>query len=64
MAVPKRRTSKQRKRTRKANWKLSLPGISECPQCKQPVLSHRACKSCGYYNGVKVIPDKVKKAAE
>lgn len=31
MAVPKRRTSKARKRSRKANWKVSLPGIVECP---------------------------------
>lgn len=65
MAVPKRRVSKQRRNTRKsANWKLAMPGIAECPQCKEPVLSHRACKNCGYYKGSKVIPDKVKKAAE
>ena len=25
---------KQRKHTRRANWRLSLPGIVECPQCK------------------------------
>ena len=26
-----------------------------CPQCKAPVLPHTACKSCGYYDGVKVM---------
>jgi len=62
MAVPKRRVSKQRRNTRKAHWKLSVPGIVACPQCGGPVLSHRVCKSCGYYKGSKVVPDKVKAA--
>lgn len=52
MAVPKRKTSKARRDQRRAsNWKLSLPGITECPQCHQPKLAHRVCKKCGYYNG-------------
>jgi large subunit ribosomal protein L32 len=51
MAVPKRRISKQRGRTRRANWKLSAPTLSECPQCHQPKLAHSVCKNCGYYNG-------------
>jgi large subunit ribosomal protein L32 len=55
MAVPKKKTSKQRKRTRRANWKLSLPGISECPQCHKSKLTHRVCRHCGYYNGKQVI---------
>ena len=55
MAVPKRRQSKSRRDKRRANWKLSAPGITECPQCHQTKLQHRACKSCGYYNGTKVM---------
>ena len=55
MAVPKRRTSKQRKHTRSANWKLSLPGIVECPQCHEMKLAHRICKNCGYYAGKSVV---------
>lgn len=55
MAVPKKRTSKARKHSRRAHWKLTIPGIVECPQCHQPKLSHRVCKKCGYYNGKKVI---------
>lgn len=51
MAVPKRRTSKQRSRTRRAHWKLTAPALSECPQCHQPKLAHRVCKKCGYYSG-------------
>ena len=55
MAVPKGKTSKARKHARRANWKLSLPGIVECPQCKTMKLAHRVCKNCGYYNGKQVI---------
>ena len=55
MAVPKGKTSKARKNSRRANWKLSLPGIVECPQCKKMKLGHRVCKSCGYYDGKPVI---------
>jgi large subunit ribosomal protein L32 len=50
MANPKHRTSKSKKGTRRSHWKLSLPAISECPQCHEPKMSHRACPSCGYYN--------------
>ena len=48
-------------RKRRANWKLSLPGIVECPQCHEKKLSHRVCKHCGYYNGVQVIDMTEKK---
>ncbi|MEZ4357134.1 MAG: 50S ribosomal protein L32 [Eubacteriales bacterium] len=51
MAVPKRKTSKQRRNKRSANWKLTAPSVNECPQCHKPKLSHRVCKFCGYYNG-------------
>ncbi|MEL7609813.1 MAG: 50S ribosomal protein L32 [Bacillota bacterium] len=52
MAVPKRKTSKARRDSRRsANWKLSIPGIVECSQCHQPKLAHRVCKKCGYYDG-------------
>ena len=55
MIEPKRKISKQRSRTRRANWKLSAPGIVECPQCHQQKLSHRVCKHCGFYDGRQVI---------
>jgi len=55
MAVPKKRVSKSRGRRRRAHWKLSLPGIVECPQCHETKLSHRICSNCGYYKGKEVI---------
>ncbi|HWQ57679.1 MAG TPA: 50S ribosomal protein L32 [Clostridia bacterium] len=65
MAVPKKRTSKAKKHSRRSSvWKLALPGIVECPQCHEPKLAHRVCKSCGYYDGKQVVKteDEKKKA--
>lgn len=55
MAVPKKKVSKARRDKRRANWKLSLPGITACPKCKEPKLAHRVCKACGFYDGAKVM---------
>lgn len=49
MAEPKRKTSKQRKHKRAANWKVSAPTLSACPQCSTLKVSHTVCKTCGYY---------------
>ena len=37
MAVPKGKISKARKHARRANWKLSLPGMTKCPKCGEKV---------------------------
>ncbi len=63
MAVPKGKISKARRNSRRANWKLEMPGIVECPQCHQMKLAHRVCKNCGYYNGVQVVNKDEKKDA-
>lgn len=55
MAVPKRRVSKQRRDSRRANWKLAVPGMVVCPQCKEYKMPHRVCESCGYYKGKEII---------
>ena len=55
MAVPKNKVSKARRNKRRANWKLSVPGMVKCPQCHEFKMPHRVCKFCGYYNGKEVI---------
>ena len=55
MALPKGKISKSRGRMRRANWKLSAPGIVKCPRCQKMKLSHRVCKHCGYYDGRDVL---------
>ncbi|MBI3186183.1 MAG: 50S ribosomal protein L32 [Myxococcales bacterium] len=57
MGVPKKRKSKMRRnRRRAANSNLrEAVQVTECPKCREPILPHRACKSCGYYGGREVI---------
>ncbi|MBU2701204.1 large subunit ribosomal protein L32 [Sporomusaceae bacterium BoRhaA] len=55
MAVPKRKMSKARRDARRANWKLTVPQLIECPQCHQPKMPHRVCPECGFYNGKAVV---------
>ncbi|PLY02287.1 MAG: 50S ribosomal protein L32 [Desulfuromonas sp.] len=55
MAVPKGKTSKSKKNTRRAHDSLSAQGISVCPQCNEPKLPHRVCANCGTYKGKEVI---------
>lgn len=33
MPVPKVKSSRSRRDKRRANWKLTIPGLVECPQC-------------------------------
>ena len=55
MAVPKRKTSKARRDKRRANWKLSVPGLTACPKCGELMMPHRACKACGTYKNRQVL---------
>ncbi|MHB1629515.1 MAG: 50S ribosomal protein L32 [Bacilli bacterium] len=55
MAVPQHRTSKTRKRLRRTHYKLSIPGMTECPQCHEQKLSHRVCPNCGTYKKRQVL---------
>lgn len=44
----------RRNRRRAANFKLAPVNVVKCPKCKEPVLPHRACPSCGSYKGEQV----------
>ncbi len=61
MAQPKRRWSKARTHSKKVNMEKEVPTFSTCPRCHEPVLPHRVCKNCGYYDGKEVIAKKKKK---
>ncbi|HOJ22186.1 MAG TPA: 50S ribosomal protein L32 [Armatimonadota bacterium] len=58
MALPKRKTSKSNRDSRRTHWKLKLPEVSPCPRCRQPRLAHHVCRHCGYYNDRRVIEVK------
>jgi large subunit ribosomal protein L32 len=51
MAVPKRRTSKRRKRARNTHKKAPAISIQACPRCGSMKRPHRVCNECGYYAG-------------
>jgi large subunit ribosomal protein L32 len=46
---------------RRANHdRVTAPNLVPCPNCGEPVVSHRACAACGQYKGrqVKVVTPK------
>lgn len=55
---PKRRHSKARSSKRRAHDFLTATGLSECPNCHERKLPHRACAKCGTYKGRTVLQTK------
>ncbi len=58
MAVPFRKTSKTRKRMRRAHYKISGNETTKCPKCGAEIRPHRVCKECGSYKGKEEITKK------
>lgn len=55
MAVPKRKTSKSKRRSRKRSHRTVMPSAGPCPECGAPKELHRVCHACGYYAGRAVV---------
>ncbi|MDP7068284.1 MAG: 50S ribosomal protein L32 [Acidimicrobiales bacterium] len=56
MAVPKKKTSKSKTRSRRAAaWKLRPSSRSLCPRCSEAKLPHRVCGNCGWYAGRQAV---------
>ncbi len=53
--VPKKRTSKARRDSRRAHDNLSAPSLTACAQCGEMKLSHTVCPHCGSYKGRDVL---------
>lgn len=62
MAVPKRRVSHARQGKRRSHLSLKPLQIQYCPECKNPVLPHHVCPTCGYHQGrmVEIAKEKEK----
>jgi large subunit ribosomal protein L32 len=58
MPNPKRRHSTRRTAIRRSHDFLSAVGVSECPNCHEKKLPHRACAKCGEYKGRAVLDVK------
>jgi large subunit ribosomal protein L32 len=55
MAVPKRRTSNARTRSRRAHHALTPKQLTFCPKCSTALPTHVVCPNCGYYMGRTVV---------
>jgi large subunit ribosomal protein L32 len=56
MAVPKKKTSKAKTRSRRASsWKLAAPARSVCPRCGSAKQPHVVCGNCGWYKNRQAI---------
>lgn len=56
MAVPKKKVSRSRRDSRRAhNFRVAVPNLIPCPNCKEMTLQHNVCPSCGQYKGVQVL---------
>ncbi|MDH4198918.1 MAG: 50S ribosomal protein L32 [Spirochaetia bacterium] len=64
MAVPKRKTSRSRKLSRRAHHALGKPNLRPCPNCGTFGLPHRVCSNCGMYKERLVLIPKVKKVKD
>ncbi len=50
MAVPKKKTSKAKSRSRRASaWRIRPGGRSSCGRCGAVKRPHRVCGDCGWY---------------
>lgn len=55
MAVPKKRTAKSKKNSRRSHHFAVARALSNCNKCKAAVPAHTACPTCGTYKGRDVI---------
>ncbi len=56
MAVPKRKKSRSRTRSRKSQWlRTAVPAMASCGRCKSALRPHTVCTVCGHYAGRQVV---------
>ncbi|MHB8342894.1 MAG: 50S ribosomal protein L32 [Ferrimicrobium sp.] len=56
MAVPKKKTSKAKSRSRRSSsWQLLATATSNCATCGGPKRPHYVCPNCGYYRGRQAV---------
>ncbi|TAK25303.1 MAG: 50S ribosomal protein L32 [Chloroflexota bacterium] len=53
--LPKRKYASARRGDRRSHLAMTAPTLTECPNCRQPRLTHQACQNCGQYRGRQVI---------
>ncbi len=64
MAVPKRKQSRARSRSRCTHQVEHVMSITHCLNCSSPLRTHQVCGSCGFYKGVKVMATKADRSVK
>ena len=52
---PKNKSSKARRDSRRANWKMSAPALVKCSHCGELTMTNRVCKACVYYDKKSIV---------
>ena len=55
MAVPKRKKSRSRTRSRRAQWKAAPLTLVSCDRCQETKRPHTVCQNCGTYDKRQVL---------
>ena len=55
MAVPRHSHTRSKVGKTRMHKYIKRVALTSCPKCSKPVLSHTACKNCGYYKGNEII---------
>lgn len=55
MPIPKQRHTKSRRNRRRSHLRLKKQKLFNCSKCGEPILAHRVCSFCGYYDGKQVV---------
>jgi len=55
MAVPRHKHTRSKVGKTRMHKNIKRVVLSLCPKCKKPILSHTACRNCGFYKGKEVI---------
>ena len=58
MAVPRNRLSNARKNKRRSHLAKKCIQAILCKNCKNTMLSHRICPSCGFYGEKQIVEKK------
>lgn len=54
-ALPKKKLSKARTRSRRSKFVAKIPALTKCPNCGEPALPHQVCVACGFFRGREIV---------
>ena len=67
MALPVKKSTRNKTKSRASHFSLKKPGLSVCSNCQRKIPPHRACPFCGHYQGkeiYKVLTKEERKKAK